>query len=261
MKEKSLLPEEVRKMFSSKIIKTDDNEKSEVTDFFLRQLEGCQHTTGAVSGLKKNHRHGEKNVIGELEQLRQDSEKEAGGILENAKREAQKIKRKAQEDGFQQGEKAGLKKGEMEMLTLRETLRSCIQEFKKLKETFYFEHQDIVLDLSFKIAQKVIHQEVSTNKELVVGVMNSAIKMTIDRERLKVRANPADIDVCLRKRPEIIKDIDGIKQIIFEPDENVGKGGAIVEYSFGEIDARLEQQFAEVIKEIEGIHDSTESGA
>ena len=50
-------------MFSSQVIKTDDNEKSEVRDFFLRQLEGRLHPTGAVTGSKKNCRNGEKDKV------------------------------------------------------------------------------------------------------------------------------------------------------------------------------------------------------
>ena len=53
-------------------------------------------------------------MVSELVRLRQDGEREVGNIIENAKREAQQLRRKAQEDGFHQGEKAGLEKGERE---------------------------------------------------------------------------------------------------------------------------------------------------
>jgi flagellar biosynthesis/type III secretory pathway protein FliH len=47
-----------------------------------------------------------------------------------------------------------------------------------------------------------------------------------------------------------LKGFDDIKQIVFEPDENVSKGGTIIESDLGEIDARLERQFEKVGKEL-----------
>ena len=92
--------------------------------------------------------------------------------------------------------------------------------------------------------------EVISNNEIILGVLNSAIKLAIDRERLEVRINPLDVELCLQKRLEIIKEIDGIKHIVFEPDETISRGGAVIDYAFGEIDARIDQQFNELEKEL-----------
>jgi flagellar assembly protein FliH len=74
--------------------------------------------------------------------------------------------------------------------------------------------------------------------------------MTMDREKLKIRVNPSDLEICNQKKPEIMKDVDGIKAIDMIADISVGRGGVIVEYALGEIDARIEKQFNEIETEL-----------
>jgi len=238
-------------MFSSKIIKTKDGEASAVTRFLLKQFpcrDDEKNKKARARALK------EKADVLSLADQRAQAELQAKQIIEQARSEADTIAQDAHKKGFSQGEQAGRMKAEAEAAPLIKNLKSISSEFSKVKESFYADHQDIILELALKIARKVIHYEIDANDELVLHVLSSALKLAIDREKLKIRLNPDDLELCLARRQDIMKNSDGIKQIIFEPDASVGKGGSIVEYAFGEIDARIEQQFVEVERELRAAH-------
>lgn len=234
-------------MNTSKIIKIEDTDKSTIKNFFLRQFPKKENDDKPGRGKKNAAQH---SVLLDIDRLKKQAEQEARLIVDNAQREAQRIEKESYNQGLTKGIREGRRKSEQELSTLIESFKNIIAGVEKIKEEFYNSHHDMILGLSLEIARKVIHQEVVSNKELILGVLNSALRHAIDREKLEVRINPEDMDLCMQKRRDIIRNIDGIKQIVFEPDETVGRGGAIIASVFGEIDARIEQQFAKVETEL-----------
>ncbi|MEI6127189.1 MAG: FliH/SctL family protein [Pseudomonadota bacterium] len=241
-------------MFSSKVIKIKDKHTSEVHQFLLKQFPSDDTSAASDHSDVIVKQVLEKKEADTLHDMRLHAQQDAQLTIAHAQKEAQRIEREAYERGFSKGEHAGMQKAEAELAPLIAFSRGMCDEFKKIKEYFYIDHQDIILELALKIARKVIHQEIVSNNELIIGVLSSAIKLAIDREKLLIRIHPDDLEICQQKRPDIMKNSDGIKQILFEPDGSVDKGGAIIEYAFGEIDARIEQQFTEIERELKNTH-------
>jgi flagellar assembly protein FliH len=103
-----------------------------------------------------------------------------------------------------------------------------------------------IVKLSLAIAEKIIHLEVTTNRDVVRSVLKDAIKSISDRENMKIRIHPQDYLSMLDIKSDFIKGFDGIKSITFEEDESIQRGGAIIETMCGEVDARLDQQYNEI---------------
>lgn len=231
-------------MFSSKIIKHKDKEKNDVRSFCLKQFPSDDEMDGDHHD-RQTDKHVKKHTDA-AQEIKVRAQHEAHLILESARREASRIQQQAFEQGFSDGLREGRAQGEKEFSSLIDTLRTIHSEFASLKKRFYEEHQDIILDLALKIARSVTHNEIRLHNDVVIHILTDAIRLAMDRERLKVRVNPVDLAVCLERKPEILKSADGIKQLVFEPDETIAQGGALIEYAFGEIDARIEQQFFEI---------------
>ncbi|MCX8044269.1 MAG: FliH/SctL family protein [Desulfobacterota bacterium] len=235
-------------MFSSKIIKHKDKEKNGIRSFFLQKFHS---DTENESNHKENQ--SKKEVVAAHE-LKARAQQEAQLMLESARREAMRIQHQAHEQGYREGLLEGRAHGEAEFSSIIASLHRIQEEFTQLKQRFFEEHQDIILELALKIARSVIHHEIQLQNDVVLNVLKDAIRLAMDRERLKIRVHPDDLAVCLEHRPDILKDIDGVKQIIFEPDETITKGGALIEYALGEIDARIEQQFSEIEANLRSAH-------
>ena len=150
--------------------------------------------------------------------------------------------KKSHEKGFGEGREFQKR----ESLPAVNALSNLMKEVSNLKRETFRNAEREILDLAFSITEKVIHQEVSTNRSLFQGSLKEAIKNIVDREGLKVRLNPEDFRYMMEVKTDFLQSIDGIGNILFEEDPTIKRGGVIVETLFGEVEARLENQLNEV---------------
>jgi flagellar assembly protein FliH len=156
----------------------------------------------------------------------------------------------AEQESYERGLSEGIRKGRElqrnETLQTLQAMASIVKETAKLKKNILENEEQQIIQLSLAIAEKVIHLEVTTNREVIRGVLKEAIKNIGDRENMKIRVHPQDFHFMLEIKSDFLQGFDGIKNIVFEEDESIMRGGAIIETLCGEVDARLDQQYNEI---------------
>jgi len=175
-------------------------------------------------------------------------QKEAEDILESAKRKAIEIEKRAYEEAFEQGQKAGKELAEKRFLNAINSFVEALKELNKTKEQILYEQERLMVEIVCKIAYIILEKEISINPEVILNIIRKAIDTTNNCCFLKIRVNPVDLEFCQKYKEEILQKIEDIKEIKFEADRTVKRGGAIVETDFGEIDARIETQLEEIKK-------------
>lgn len=158
------------------------------------------------------------------------------------------VEKEAYEEAFELGEKAGAERGERMFRTAVQSLIEAAEELKRMQGEFYRRVEREILDLVIATTRKVVHREVDDQRDMILHVLKEAIAKTIDRERIRVRINPADFDFVHAHKSDIVQAIDGIKHLVIERDEAISRGGAIVESDYGTIDATIERRLEEVEK-------------
>jgi flagellar assembly protein FliH len=169
----------------------------------------------------------------------------------------QKVKtaeKAAHAKGLSEGLKEGADQERAKLRTAAVALSGAIKELSILKKEILEKAEKEMVNLAFRVAEKVIHQEVSTGREVVLSVLRAAMKDILDREGLKIRMNPVDYHHLIENDPEGIQSIEGLRNAVIEADETVGPGGVVIETLFGEVDARLDRQM-DGIREALLIHD------
>ena len=121
-------------------------------------------------------------------------------------------------------------------------LRTIIEGIDKVREEIYEKIESDVVEMSLMISRKIIYRILEQEQEIVVAIAKEAIKKASDREMLKIKINPADLEIMNKKRSELLQCMDGIKGIIFEEDESITQGGCLIETNQGDVDARIESQ-------------------
>jgi len=106
--------------------------------------------------------------------------------------------------------------------------------------------EEQIVKLALAIAEKIINQEVATSKEVILGVLKGVLKNISETEGMKIRLNPQDFRHIMEARKDFLRSIDGVRNVVFEEDVSIKRGGAVVETMFGEVDARLESQINEI---------------
>ncbi len=154
--------------------------------------------------------------------------------------------KKVSEDFYRKGFSEGAelqKKTALPALTAVATMTQMIPLIKK--EIFEKTEEQIIM-LAIAIAEKIINQEVATRKEIILGVLKGALKNIAETDGMKIRLNPHDFRYMMEVKKDFLQSVDGLRNVIFEEDSSIKRGGAIVETMFGEVDARLESQLHEI---------------
>jgi flagellar assembly protein FliH len=92
---------------------------------------------------------------------------------------------------------------------------------------------------------------VRSEREVAINVVKAALKAAILSEKVTIKLNPLDLDTAVEHKADLMDHIDGSPKVKLEKDEGVGQGGCVIETAYGNIDARLEEQMAEVEKVLE----------
>jgi flagellar assembly protein FliH len=165
--------------------------------------------------------------------------KEFAGKIRQAELEAYN---KGLSDGIQQGR--DLQKNEAS--NALQSMTDIVKEVSEMKKNILYNAEEEIIRLALAIAEKVLHLEVTVNPDVIQSVLKEAVKKIVDRENMKIRVHPQDFQYMMEIKTDFIQSFDGIKNIVFEKDESIRRGGAIIETLFGEVDARLEQQYGEI---------------
>lgn len=165
-------------------------------------------------------------------------------MLEEAKKKAETIEKEA----YLKGEKRGLEEGKKKLDITINGLEKLLDEIQSHKEKKYQEAEKELLDLVLLISKKIIQQEITLNKNIVLNIVKAAITSAAGNEEIKIRINSEDYDNVVKYKEEFIKYVDGLKNISFEADNSILQGGCLIETIYGDIDARLDKQL-EAMKE------------
>ncbi len=192
----------------------------------------------------------------------------ASGILEDANRRAAEIADGAREagraagaaegreaglaEGREAGREAGLEAARQETATVAETLLAMLKELSSRRESLIKEAEHDLLELSVRIAERVVRRELTADRSAAVRAVAEAVAMTADRSRVRVLVNPADLAALKAAREDLARTVAGLGEIEIASDESVERGGCVVRTDGGEVDARVGTQLERIAKLLTG---------
>ncbi|MEQ8187001.1 MAG: FliH/SctL family protein [Candidatus Eremiobacterota bacterium] len=190
----------------------------------------------------------------------QEAQEKAKFILQEAHREAQGIK----EQAFQDGYKEGLIKGKQDGLSaIEKEFESFLQELKGMTEQTLAERKRIikelepqVVDLSLKIAEKILRREASSYEDMIFEQVETALNKLNDRTKITLRVNRMDVGRLNSYRDRIMSLQDDIKELEIVEDLRVDEGGCIIETASGTVDGRINTQLTEIGRSFSNIMDN-----
>jgi len=156
----------------------------------------------------------------------------------------------AESEAYNNGYSDGMHEGrtmEKEKLFLSlVSVEKLIEILTTLKTELLERSEADILTLSMAIAEKIINEEVSVNRDVIVGVLNGIIRDIRDKEGLRIRLNPDDYNYLTEIKPEFLSNNPDVNNVKFEVDGQIQQGGAVVETNFGEMDAQLNHQLQRI---------------
>ncbi|RLB94790.1 MAG: hypothetical protein DRH26_00190 [Deltaproteobacteria bacterium] len=188
----------------------------------------------------KDGRENYRDIPAEIKEIRKQTEERIKIAEKNAC-----------DRGFSEGLREGIDREKRELSLVAESVGKLIRELKKQKKELLEGSEKEIIDLAFLIAGKVIHKEVSTDREVILSVLRDAMKNMKEREGVRVRLNPGDYSHIIELKPDFL---DSYKDILIEKDEEIGQGGVMIETYSGVVDARLDQQLNKIMESLYDEH-------
>lgn len=152
----------------------------------------------------------------------------------------------AYENGFHQGEKAGLEIAEKKVEAMMKRYAEAIREIGKIKPTLYAQAERDVVRLALEVAKKVVHREVQVDREIVQTLIKVALNHVAVKSAVTIRLHPADYEFVSGERRASMPADESEREITLLADKSIERGGCLIETECGDIDARIEEEFREV---------------
>ena len=153
--------------------------------------------------------------------------------------------------GFREGEEKASDEARDTVEKRVRSLEGLLSELNELRNRILTESQEDIVKLAMVIASKIVHQEVKES-DATVNNVREAISMASDKHSIRVRLNPADVNVIDSYKTTFLETIKNLKHIEIVEDDEIIPGGCIVETPDGSVDARLDRQMEEIRKVLLG---------
>jgi len=168
---------------------------------------------------------------------------------------ANELQKKAYDEGFVSGEKAGHAVGEQKALVLLEGLEKILGELMSVRANALKGVSKQVVELAVAIARKVIIEEVSTKPEIMISMVREALKRMERVGTIAIKVNPAIYDLFVNNRTRLTDIHD---DIVIDSDTSVPVTGPLVISKTEEVVTDIESLIENIIKDMKAAADKAE---
>ena len=165
-------------------------------------------------------------------------------LLQKAQKEAESIIRKAEETAETQ-RKSGYDTGYQEGLAQTTEL---LMKARLEQEQFLKNGNRDLMDLAFKIAEKIIGKQLEIDPDTIISIVKQAMQTVRQTKQLTIRVHPDDAK-RLKANEEELQEALGRQRILdVVEDKKVQPGGCIIESEIGTVEAQLTTQLERLKK-------------
>ncbi|MBM3998532.1 MAG: hypothetical protein FJ297_03140 [Planctomycetes bacterium] len=180
----------------------------------------------------------------------------ASEIVAAAKREADAIRSKAEQQGIQDATaKAEQKKKQefaVQWAALKPALEQAAAALEASRRTWVRDWESRVVRLACRIASKVIRREAESDPRVPLELIRETLELASGQSRLQVELHPDDLKSLGDQAAELARTWGRSVQVTFVAGSDVPRGSCRARSEHGEIDQRFEQQLQRVERELNG---------
>ncbi len=189
-----------------------------------------------------------------LEDIRQ----QARDILQNAEREADRLRKQAEADGRAAAEQNAQQRidqqtkhlVQQQLQTALPALKQAIEAITQSRNAWLLRWEGQAVRLSSAIARKLIRCELTRQPEIPLKLVREALELAAGSPRLCLRLHPDD---CARWGPAaatIAGQLSRLATLETIPDDQVPPGSCILETEHGVVDQSWTSQLARIEEEL-----------
>jgi flagellar assembly protein FliH len=164
---------------------------------------------------------------------------EARSILEAAQAEADRIRDEARDAGYREGYEAGRAAALAKLQPATQALAEALGAARARQAELADDIEAEACRFALAAAERIVAGALEAQPDRVLDIVRGGLRAMVERERVTIQLNPADIDLVRGALTELAA-IAGVEHVDVQEERRVARGSAIVRTSVGEIDARVE---------------------
>ena len=196
--------------------------------------------------------------------LKEAAQAQAQAMIENARAQAQALVSQGHGEGFAKGQAEGFAKGleegrtagrsealaqaENDLKKLQETVGAALAQLDAKQQRLTLDAQQAVLELALKLGEKLVHRIVEVDPQVASDVLADALAHVLGPMEVMVRICPEDRTVLEEALPELNAQFASFKQVHLVDDATIGRGGCVLTYGQGRLDATVETKLRRVVE-------------
>lgn len=180
------------------------------------------HTSPKTKILPANEFSKLVDAEGVFQKIKEDAEKYRQEVI----LECEKLKEKAQEDGFN----VGFSKWAEHVANLEAEIQRVRTETSKL-----------VIPVALKAAKKIVGREIELKEDTIVDIVENNLKAVAQHKRITIYVNRKDLAIVEANRNRLKGIFESLESLSIREGSEVNPGGCIIETEGGIINAQIDQ--------------------
>ncbi|WKA56775.1 FliH/SctL family protein [Planococcus shixiaomingii] len=169
---------------------------------------------------------------------------------QEAEQEAQRLADEAAIQGFQAGFEQGVQQAEEDYRQKQENMRELLELAYAEKKKIIQQAEPFLLELSVKVAGKVIKGELKQHEEQLLNVVKQALLQIEESEDVLLQISSEDYPIILPFIEELKTYVRADSQLKIIPVATLSKGDCMIHTASGSYDATIDGQLIEIKKQL-----------
>lgn len=179
---------------------------------------------------------------------------EAARIVARAEKDAEAVRRRAEVEGRQAGQRAVEETVRQQLgqqlATLMPALEQAVQDIRHAKQDWLTHWEKSAVHVAAAIAGRLVRRQVSKLPEVTLTLLREALELAAGSSELRIQLNPADHEALEPQVQALVQELSGLGAAEVVADPRVSPGGCRVQTRFGAIDQQFEAQLARIEEEL-----------
>ena len=176
----------------------------------------------------------------------------AESMLQKARQEKKSIEMDAYNRGIEQGQEQGQKMAVKRLEPLFTTLEQALADLAQARLELNAVHEKTLVAVCLLIAEKIVQHEIAIRPDTILDVVRAASEHLSATDEIRLRLNPSDYEYIREIEDILGRRLSDSKQVHIIQDPGIGRGGAVLETAFGDIDATIESQLEHIKTTVSG---------
>jgi type III secretion protein L len=142
--------------------------------------------------------------------------------------EAEKLKERAYQEGFEEG-----------LTSLNKHLFALDQELSLLRDNV----QKKILPLALIAAKKIVGEELRLHPDRIVDIVLNSLKAVTQHRKIIIYVNKVDLAALEKNKAKLKKAFEHLDSLSIQERQDIEPGGCMIETEAGMINAQLENQW------------------